>query len=261
MAPEAPRFGLCDSEAARATRGIGLSGRRRPLTLVCASPIMAVMPRSALLVPKLLLFCAILVLGGCHRVNGNDEANDGWRDGGGDIRAPSDTREPVTVSADSPRDSGLPDRVPMKVAMIDNRKGKWLVGSYSQTVDGVWIHQGEYEVLSTETDVAVVAEAILSALGRSRVGVPHPQDWSGHTRPLLEAAGVPSWRAYVNGTKSISITQEGDSISLTPMINKGAREGFGFQNERTVVVPATAAPDELGDELGDALERALAACR
>jgi len=45
-------------------------------------------------------------------------------------------------------------------------------------------------------------------------------------KPLFMAAGVRSWRTFVEGAQLVSIRRQGGSILLTPMINMGAQNGF-----------------------------------
>ena len=70
-----------------------------------------------------------------------------------------------------------------------------------QTVDGVRIGNGELEVVDLE-DTKSLGAAVITALRRSRVGVPHPQQeaWAEQRMrslsPLIEAAGVRTWRSF-----------------------------------------------------------------
>ncbi|WP_428262367.1 hypothetical protein [Haliangium sp.] len=144
----------------------------------------------------------------------------------------------------------------MKSANLDRRKQQWIIATCSQTTDGVWLHDGEYTVLPAESAPATVAEALQAALARTRIGIPHPQDWTGHVKPLLDAAGVKTWSAYVRDTRAISVEQADDDIVLTPTVNRGAREGFGFLSEQAIHVPSTATHAEIGA----AIEKALARC-
>lgn len=141
----------------------------------------------------------------------------------------------------------------MKEAVVNVRKKKWIIGTYSQTVDGVWIHDGDYAVLSDDADPSELGVSLMLALSRSVSGIPHPKSWDGHREPLLRAAGVRSWNTYVKGAKSISVRQDDKKIMLTPMANRGARGGFTFLLERTVEVAATAADAEIGAAILQAL--------
>ncbi|GAB4561699.1 MAG: hypothetical protein Tsb0020_09400 [Haliangiales bacterium] len=144
----------------------------------------------------------------------------------------------------------------MKVATIDNRKGRWIIGGWSQTVDGAWIQDDEYYVLDEPIGIDEVVKNLMAALSRSRLGIPHPQDFTNHMAPLLNAAGVRSWRSYVNGTKSTTVKQVEEKITLTPMANHGPREGFSLLNDRMIEVAAPFTTPVLGQ----AILQALAAC-
>lgn len=74
---------------------------------------------------------------------------------------------------------------------------------------------------------------------------------------LYKAAGATAWRDFVRGTAHVTVSQEGASITVTPTINAGSREGFlnvGGDGEDDLVA-REATEDELGRTVLEGLVR------
>jgi hypothetical protein len=79
--------------------------------------------------------------------------------------------------------------------------------------------------------------------------------WQGKIMPALYAlAGVRTWAAFVRGAVSCTINQDGGEIRIIP--TRHEHGGFAWMHDDTVVVPDTAATEDIGA----AVERAVAKC-
>lgn len=143
-----------------------------------------------------------------------------------------------------------------KSAGIYERKGSLYLIASLQTDSGLWIKSGPCTVLETATSAAVLGEAILEALGRSGAIIPHPSDWKSvvDDSPVLQAAGVKSWRTFRKRARYLSIALY-DEFMLTPTANQGS-QGFAHQPDAMLSLP----PSATADELGEAVKRAFASC-
>ncbi|HDR8857571.1 TPA: hypothetical protein QDA74_001709 [Burkholderia territorii] len=142
----------------------------------------------------------------------------------------------------------------MKRATAILRKGKILIDGYSQTTSGVWIGVGPVFVVD-ENDVEKLTVSLKEALANSKVGVPHPaqNEWKDIQKPMLEAAGVKSWRTLAKGAKAVGIYCEDSRVRMEPSSNYENGGGTGLP-EQTVEC------DLDSPDLGAALMNAFRAC-
>jgi hypothetical protein len=89
---------------------------------------------------------------------------------------------------------------------------------------------------------------------RARQSVPHPsQDqWDSLLRPLLDAAGVSSWRIFMNGARDLSVFDDDGVIELLPSTNLGPKGGFAGDESGLRRVPKSD-PTLLGHSVKAAL--------
>src|SRR6185437_1609930 len=80
-----------------------------------------------------------------------------------------------------------------------------------KTTTGLWIF-AEPVLVAGEGDDCV-ADQLLGLLSVRRQVVPHPKSWKGLTDPLMKAAKVRSYKAFVASAKYIEVAQEADTIS------------------------------------------------
>jgi hypothetical protein len=71
-----------------------------------------------------------------------------------------------------------------------------------------------------------VGHRINAALEASKIGVPHPTDFSSRVRPLLAAANARNYSSFVKNTFLVIVIRERNRITFLPTRNEGAREGF-----------------------------------
>jgi hypothetical protein len=76
-------------------------------------------------------------------------------------------------------------------------------------------------------------------MNRARQGVQRPsqEQWGSLLRPLLEAAGVASWRTFMNGARDLSVFEDAGVIELLPSINLGPKGGFAGDETGLLRVP------------------------
>jgi hypothetical protein len=142
----------------------------------------------------------------------------------------------------------------MKCGAAYKRAGQWLFSSASKTVAGVWIASPPF--LSTSGSSAEIGTCAIEVLNASVEGTPHPTKWDGLFSPVLELAGVKTWRAFVKGTLLVGIEMEEDGITFTPHRNDGPKEGFLPLRDKEIALPAAASPAEIGE----AIQRVVLAC-
>lgn len=137
------------------------------------------------------------------------------------------------------------------------RMERLFIQPYHQTTDGVLIGAGPVEVLEQDVSDTDLGQALRVALNQSGRTVPHPADWGMIPQPLNKAAGAKSWSAFVKGTTSCEISDDGQTIKITPTRNAGSRVGFLFLND--LVVEVSSGVEDF--ELGSALRRAIASAK
>jgi hypothetical protein len=140
-----------------------------------------------------------------------------------------------------------------RMATVDHRRGGYVICSLSSTVSGFWAINDHQERIDDTAGAAELGSAVVRALAASGANVPDPPP-SGPAAlaPLLRAADVRSYGAYMQGTRHVDVEQENATVTVTPNRNDGARGGF---------VPLVEAAEVLTDPtpatLAAAVQRAL----
>jgi len=120
----------------------------------------------------------------------------------------------------------------MRSASVYLRRGCYFIQSEWYTTAGVGILSGPAIAVFeegglNEDGLAILGQAIVSALDGSRCDVPHPTDWKAVPSSMPPLAGVKSWRAFEKLATSIEVAEdEAGPIVLTPNVYLGPREGY-----------------------------------
>jgi hypothetical protein len=124
------------------------------------------------------------------------------------------------------------ERAVTKSASVDHRKSEYIVTSYTQTDAGFWQMNGHFSRLRSSAVPDDLGQAVLSALDASnRLPLTHTGASESAFAPVLEELGLKTYTQYMKGTLSVSVEiAEGDVLSITPMRNGGAREGFHLRD-------------------------------
>ncbi len=136
------------------------------------------------------------------------------------------------------------------------RDGRLYIVPASETTQHMWMDSGPVQVLELPPDDSeTLGVTVADALAHVRRGVPHPQtstEWNAVTRPLLEAAGVRTWKSFAN-SKSARCAQIELADDLTVVPSYPSNGGFQFVRERAVRLPSGASPSEIGAAVASAL--------
>ena len=119
-------------------------------------------------------------------------------------------------------------------------RDKLIVGSVVRTSMGVGVEVNPRR-LSIKSQAEEIAAAIDCALEGAGGVITHPaQDqWKGLFKPFLQAAGVRSYKAFMEEAISVEITRRGELLELNPQRNLGGNGGFAPIRSETVVLPAS----------------------
>jgi hypothetical protein len=139
---------------------------------------------------------------------------------------------------------------PKQLAGVDARSGRLFVYSRSRNKDGIRYVGPLLVDLPEGTEPGELGRVVHDALAQSS-SVDSTSDTFEH---LLRIAGVRSWSAYVRGLRSVHIEHDGETLTLIPMDNRGARDGLA---ELLDLAERLDAPDD--ESLGAAVRRVLAA--
>jgi hypothetical protein len=143
-------------------------------------------------------------------------------------------------------------------ATVNQRRGRIIVERVDTTVDGIPVGTDDIAVFDESIAARELGQAVMGAVGRARASIPRIQrdEWAPRLQPLLRAAGVRSWRSFVDGCRDVSVFEVAEGLELMPSINHGAREGFEGLPEEAITVKAD---DPM--VVGEAVLRALNASR
>lgn len=143
----------------------------------------------------------------------------------------------------------------MKGATVYERGGVLFLSPSSLTTAGVWIGTEPLLSLQPGSSPSALGEAIITVLNASRDVVPHPTDWGGLIKPLLELAGVKSWATFIKKARCVSLRLDGDQLRLIPHRNLGGKEGYEALVEQVTTLKFPSSPNEIGDAGIDSISR------
>lgn len=124
--------------------------------------------------------------------------------------------------------------------------------------------QGEHVTrLGCDIPADTLGQAVADALSAGKAGVPAParSEMALLVKPLVRAAGVRSWRAFLRGTRACFAERQLESIKLSPSIagSREARKGFLVRPGYDVFVQTGASPADLGRAVREALAQCVVA--
>jgi hypothetical protein len=114
----------------------------------------------------------------------------------------------------------------MKSASIYMRNKRFIVHPWSTTLTGLLIATEPFIVLDGAVSPEDLGKAICHALDSAASGLPYPERWLDIDKPLLSAAGVKSWKAFVKQAACCLTLEKDKVIEIVPQKNLGTRDGF-----------------------------------
>ncbi|VVE57264.1 hypothetical protein PAQ31011_05194 [Pandoraea aquatica] len=143
----------------------------------------------------------------------------------------------------------------MKSAYALLRKGKIFIQAYSKASTGLWIASGPVYVAEEGGLEEDLGQKVRDALDGSIEGVRHPSqdEWKEIQAPMLEAAGVKSWKTLGKGAKSVGLESNGVTVKMVPSFNY--ENGGG-----TPLIEKAIEHEVMNSHLGVELMRAFASC-
>ncbi len=144
-----------------------------------------------------------------------------------------------------------PDEI--RIASVYFFKERALVHALGRTVKGAWIPSGPIQTVPAEPLIGVES-ALQAALAESKVGMPHPEDWTPVMEPLLTASGAAKWPDFLKAAVCLGVEQRGEVLSVVPTRNLDEEGGFepllteAVRHDRT-------APGHLAQALAEARGR------
>ena len=116
----------------------------------------------------------------------------------------------------------------LKIANVYLRGTAFFIRSVSNVDGAHWIATGPCMRLPIDCNDLDLGGGVMSALEHSEPSVPHPgrDGWKAVLQPLLEAANVKTWSTFIRSAYNVRVSMENGSIEITPLVNRGARQGF-----------------------------------
>jgi hypothetical protein len=154
------------------------------------------------------------------------------------------------------------------LASVFLREGRIFVQASDRTPQrtaGYWVAAGPVTTLTATAEPAVVGQAVLDALARSRVEVPAPERGADLEAPLRRAAGVRSRRALMTGTLACVVDRADGVLRIDPLANGGTTgEERGYRplpdaETAAVKLSAAATADAVGRAVLAVLSRSKVA--
>jgi hypothetical protein len=130
-----------------------------------------------------------------------------------------------------------------------------VVSSYNEDIDGIWFLNGHVTRLSGECSAEDLGTAVREALANSIPDKRRSLDVTkGAPNPVVKAFSLRSYKAYMQGARSISIVQsETGEVHLRPMRNEGRWFGYVEGKDKRLAAYSDAT---LGTAVREVLEQA-----
>lgn len=135
------------------------------------------------------------------------------------------------------------------------RRGQFYACAMSRTVEWLWIAGPPFLEAAGDATDEELGRLVLDALEGSRQDVAHPPvaDLERVLDPLVELAGVKSYRTFEKGARLVEALEQGGVVTLTPTRNAG-RDGFLPLEGSAVTVDSSDDAGAVGSGLRATLE-------
>jgi len=122
-----------------------------------------------------------------------------------------------------------------------------VTASQSEGRYGLWIESGPHFTRAVTAGADAIGDGLAKALEASRTGVPYPADPQSLAVPLIEAAGVKTWNAFVKGTELYHVERGATGVQITP--TSPERGGFTRRTDAVIHLSKTSTAFDLGEGL------------
>lgn len=139
----------------------------------------------------------------------------------------------------------------MKSCQVYARRGQLFVVAQARVGNGLWISWPPFT--KVPQDSPEIGPLVLATLDQTAYDIPAPNFRTDPApiTPVLQLAGVKSWGTFVKGTDLVGVELDGGQLSLLPMVNRGAREGFDYPAPEQVVRTTDLDPAAVGRLIKD----------
>ncbi|HWI88306.1 MAG TPA: hypothetical protein VNS11_03570 [Sphingomicrobium sp.] len=116
--------------------------------------------------------------------------------------------------------------------------GRIVIATIQKTTAGLGL-ENDPQIVIAPFEAVEVARTLRRALEASTRVIEHPaqNEWKGTFQPMAKAAGVRSWKAFVEKAKGVAIDEIDGSVRITPYLSLGSKEGFKEALDERVTTP------------------------
>ncbi|MCL2183526.1 MAG: hypothetical protein FWB85_08670 [Chitinispirillia bacterium] len=151
----------------------------------------------------------------------------------------------------------------MKAASIYVRNSHFYIVPLASIIVGVYVGVEPVVVIADTVSDETLGQNILDTVALPVPKVPKPEssaEWTQYGKPLLKAAKVRSWKAFMDGSQLINIEQDVDGmIELLPTVNNG--KSFSHRPKNIQVLSSDCTPAELGKAVRHLFQEIIDAAR
>ena len=141
----------------------------------------------------------------------------------------------------------------MRAADIRRYGDRYVLHAWSLTTVGVWLATPPYIAVPCDCDAIKLADALREAFSGSKEGVPHPTEFKGGMKPLLDLAGKKTVRAYENSAVTASVEEDNGVLRFCPSANRG-KDGHVPVDNAEFQIPVESSAETIGNAILRALD-------
>lgn len=140
-----------------------------------------------------------------------------------------------------------------RAIMVYRRGSKAFLVPLARVPSGGHIETEPVRVVDLPSSPHDMGGAVLLALESSGESLPEPSSEQLES-PAQRAAGVKSWRQFIQGAASCDVEKRDSAYVITPLRPERG-ESFGYEPDKATTIPLEVSPALLGEKLLNILEQ------
>jgi hypothetical protein len=139
-------------------------------------------------------------------------------------------------------------------SIIKTTSNYWIYSESKSTVGG-WIASPPFIKMPLDVAPAELVKSLFTALEESGGVVPYPKDWKAFEKEFHENLEIKTKKAFYMGSKCCGVSEQDNTLVLTPMVRVGNMGSFIHSPESDVSVSRSESPEKIFEAIQEAFER------
>jgi hypothetical protein len=142
-----------------------------------------------------------------------------------------------------------------KSASIIKTTSNYWIYSQSKTTVGLRIASPPFIKMALDVEPEQLVNNLFIALDKSGNIVPHPKDWKASEKEFNKNLEIKTKKAFYMGSKCCGVSEQDNTIVLSPTVRVGNMGSFIHSPESDVNVSRSESADKIFEAIQEAFER------